>query len=572
MYCTSCETNPSIKDLGVVKDLMYCQNTCLHEEGCHFISFALNSDHHCILYGSCTNPYKEPGCEPPDWWTTYSYTLPPTMGNTPIFHVSPAKCGGGWSNDPNGPFEFKGIHHHFYQYNANLTEKYSKIGWGHVAGNLSHWHCLSPAIKAGFDYNGMETPYDKYGVYTGSVTIVNGVPIATYPGEPGDRMCEASPVDLSDPLLAKWKKNPANPLMEYSHPGPKLPSPLGCTGAWREASGNWTTTIEIIDPVLHAKMSFWTSVNFINWTYIGNLSGLPSSFAQGMQLCSDFYPLTSSSGSGANSNTWVFGDNRGGAITGAFDRQSLTFTADRPQLASNHGAYAYDRGAFGYPKNYETSDGRRVIWAWVDFGVDSCRDPGNYTKNVTWRGLQTLPRVITAAAKDDPSTALLLNPVTELAALRQKSLVSVRNMALNATPIVFHSVQSRHFDIVVTFRGLEKALTGVPPPLQSLTLTAMGHDFSWHATRKGDGGGGGAGWIDGVVTNVASLSLRRAQDTLTMRVVFDGIIMESFYDGGRVRFTQCVGGTGSQPPQLSTGLTGITADLDVWQMGSAWLS
>ena len=26
-------------------------------------------------------------------------------------------------------------------------------------------------------------------------------------GEPGDKMCEAMPVDLTDPLLTKWKKS-----------------------------------------------------------------------------------------------------------------------------------------------------------------------------------------------------------------------------------------------------------------------------------------------------------------------------------------------------------------------------
>jgi sucrose-6-phosphate hydrolase SacC (GH32 family) len=37
----------------------------------------------------------------------------------PIFHISPALCHEGWTNDPNGCFEFKGVSHMFYQYHCN---------------------------------------------------------------------------------------------------------------------------------------------------------------------------------------------------------------------------------------------------------------------------------------------------------------------------------------------------------------------------------------------------------------------------------------------------------------------
>ena len=89
----------------------------------------------------------------------------------------------------------------------------------------------------------------------------------------------------------------------------------------------------------YATMSFWTSANYINWSFVGNLSGLPPAFAIGLQDCSDFYPAPGSAATdaapvaaGGEADRWVFGDNRGGAITGVFDRQRLTFTADRPQL------------------------------------------------------------------------------------------------------------------------------------------------------------------------------------------------------------------------------------------------
>jgi sucrose-6-phosphate hydrolase SacC (GH32 family) len=119
----------------------------------------------------------------------------------PIFHISPALCNGGWTNDPNGPFEFNGVSHMFYQYHCPSCPPGPgpggrSISWGHVAGNLSHWHCLPPAILPGVDSDGSNTTYDVSGIFTGSVTVVDGTPVATYPGEPGDKMCEASPAGV----------------------------------------------------------------------------------------------------------------------------------------------------------------------------------------------------------------------------------------------------------------------------------------------------------------------------------------------------------------------------------------
>ena len=111
----------------------------------------------------------------------------PVDDNAPIFHVSPAGCRGGvaplhhgWTNgapahhtvspsvflcaavtlrassltpddtysytccfaDPNGPFEYKGTHHIFYQSRGSATVwSHGPTFWGHAAGNLSHWHC-----------------------------------------------------------------------------------------------------------------------------------------------------------------------------------------------------------------------------------------------------------------------------------------------------------------------------------------------------------------------------------------------------------------------------------------------
>ena len=40
-------------------------------------------------------------------------------------------------------------------------------------------HCMPPAIEPGKDFDGTPTPYDVDGIFTGSVTVVEGTPVAT---------------------------------------------------------------------------------------------------------------------------------------------------------------------------------------------------------------------------------------------------------------------------------------------------------------------------------------------------------------------------------------------------------
>ena len=529
----------------------------------------------------------------------------------PIFHISPAGCGGGWTNDPCGPFEFKGMHHYFYQFTATIEKKGKNpgpdgpIGWAHVAGNLSHWHCLPPAIMPGVDHgnalNNGTSWYDREGIFDGAVTVVNGVPVAAYPGigAAGGALCEASPLDLNDPLLRVWKKDHHNPMMR--HMSPKAGT-LGCTNGWQDppppssvssssasasasvsavssakggAGRNWTTTIELDGGCYGAcAVTFWTSNNYVNWSYIGNLSGLPPAFAVGVQDCSDFYPAPGPSGcsSPAQHDRWVFGDNRGGAITGTFDRARLNFRPDRPQLNSrptDRRLYAYDFGAFGYPRSYEAADGRRIIWGWLGFGIEPFA-------TASWWGLHSVPRVLTAAAPDDPTTALLMNPVGELTALRQAALLSVSGVAINgsATTLLEGRDIGRHFDAVVTFRGLSKALQNrTLRPNQNLCFAVLGVPLCWTPEPPPLPAGRRPvppGWISGNAGG--PMALRRSQDAVELRVLVDGLVMESFWDQGRARTTSPAYGPSGVAVTVSSGLLGVSVDVSIWSMGSAWIA
>jgi hypothetical protein len=88
-------------------------------------------------------------------------------------------------NDPNAPFEHRGIFHLFYQYNP-LSASWDAPYWGHVASNdLVHWQQLPEALAP-------DAHYDSDGVFSGSATLLkNGTPAILYTGARGD-ICSVS--------------------------------------------------------------------------------------------------------------------------------------------------------------------------------------------------------------------------------------------------------------------------------------------------------------------------------------------------------------------------------------------
>ena len=465
--------------------------------------------------------------------------------------------------------------------------------WGHAAGNLSHWHCLPPALAPGSDFDGANTTYDRGGVFTGSVTIVGGVPIASYPGEPGDSFCLASPLNLSDPLLTLWKKSPLNPLGNddtYNTTG----GPLGCTGSWLEPTGNFSTTIQSrrLEPGQGLKTAFFTSSNFRNWSWLGDLGCAVCDKLT--TPCCDFFPVTCADPSCANppsGDRWAFGVNSfgglraGGLITGTLNRSTLAFTPDNSAwaaavLAGDESAqlhYAYDYGAGQFPKTYVTDDGRRIAWRWIS-GAGSAVPP-------TWYGMQSVPTVISPAAADDATNAMLAYPVAELTALRAlPPLANLTAQSVGGGDCLLLNVSTRHLDAVVTFRGLA-ALTAAELAQLSLVVVVFAPLVPAPGGWKGENvtWSGAAllpptpplppGWLGGGV-NGGPLALRSGQDALEFRILADGSVVEAFWDGGRAR---CA--IRSFPPlgfeqlglTVSASSGNVTADVVVYAMGSAWL-
>ena len=96
--------------------------------------------------------------------------------------------------------------------------------WAHVVSrDLIHWARLPIAI-----WN--DQPYDNIAIFTGSTTIVNGVPHIIYPGlcnttyypecETGIVAAIAIPSDMNDPFFTNWTKPDYNPIIKNSSRDP----------------------------------------------------------------------------------------------------------------------------------------------------------------------------------------------------------------------------------------------------------------------------------------------------------------------------------------------------------------
>eukprot|EP01047_Picozoa_sp_COSAG01_P011976 COSAG01_NODE_531_length_15849_cov_29.199556_7_plen_617_part_00 len=504
-------------------------------------------------------------------------------------------------NDPCGLFELDGVHHVFWQHapkSVPPNKETNRVGWGHAAGNLSHWICLPPALlpgRANASDETNSTPYDAAGIFTGSTTVVGGVPIASYPGMPTKAKCLARPADLRDRTLSTWVKDASNPQRWPPASSPPTLGPLGCTAAWQTpqpltqngTTHRWMAMIESKNRSNSASGSLvnqlYSSADGVtHWSYSGALDcELCRRCAEG---CSDLFPAPSSlpaGAGGARSNDggerpqrFVFGVNSagcglacGGLLPGVLN--GAVFTPDR---RPSRGAQPQDEMAleyFGldyatchkanscggplYAKGYTFLTGnatsgvprqhRRIIFAWLR-EIDQ---PQAARAARGWQGAQTVPRELFLDTEADDPARFRVLPVAELAALRAPMpLARLRSRALGVAAAPLDTGAScRHCDIVVTFRGLAQAYrwvmagstAGSSPQLElGVQVLGVGHDGMTSRWLSGAPDGSGAHWWTGNFSLAGQrggpLALRTSADALEMRVLLDGSIVEAFAAAG----------------------------------------
>ncbi|KAF8703991.1 hypothetical protein HU200_031472 [Digitaria exilis] len=316
----------------------------------------------------------------------------------------------------------KGWYHLFYQWNPD-SAVWGNITWGHaVSRDLVHWLHLPLAMVP-------DHWYDANGVWSGSATrLPDGRIVMLYTGSTKDSVQVqnlAEPADPSDPLLREWVKSPSNPVL-VPPPGIGLKDFRDPTTAWQvpNDTATWRVAIGSKDRA-HAGLALvYRTKDFVRYDPTPAVMHVVP--GTGMWECVDFYPVAAAAGEHQNGldtsappgpgvkhvvKASLDDDKHDYYAIGTYDAATDTWTPDDATKDVGIGL-RYDYGKFYASKTfYDPVLRRRVLWGWVG-ETDSER--ADILKG--WASVQSVPRTVLLDTKT--GTNLLQWPVVEVENLR----------------------------------------------------------------------------------------------------------------------------------------------------------
>jgi beta-fructofuranosidase len=343
----------------------------------------------------------------------------------PRYHFLPAA---NWMNDPNGPLQWKGEYHLFYQYNPNGAF-WGTMHWGHARSkDLVRWEHLPIALAP--------TPGgpDKGGVFSGSAFVNQSVPTLVYTGVDPEVQCLATSADLIN-----WEKFSANPVIAGPPPELKVAG-FRDPSVWKEGD-TWLMTIGAGIRGKGGAVLLYRSKDAIHWDYLHTLCEGPAFVSQPskdwptgdpvttgeMWECPDFFPLGEKHALMISTQGFVF------YLIGSY--------RDRKFYAEGQGRA--DLGGHLYAaKSMPDSRGRRILWGWIR----EARSEAAYRAS-GWAGVMALPRILTLS----PDGLLGIEPAEELMALRQNHQRMANVSITPSTSALLEHVRGDALEILAEF-------------------------------------------------------------------------------------------------------------------------
>ncbi|XP_074368511.1 beta-fructofuranosidase, soluble isoenzyme I isoform X2 [Apium graveolens] len=549
-----------------------------------------------VAQGVSEKRFRQATAEPAYPWTNDMLSWQRTS-----FHFQPQE------NWMNGPLFHMGWYHLFYQYNPD-SAIWGNITWGHaISTDLINWLHLPFAMQP-------DQWYDINGVWTGSATILpDGKIVMLYTGDTDDLVQVqnlAYPANLSDPLLLDWIKYPDNPVM-FPPPGIGSTDFRDPTTAWIGPDGKWRITIGSKVNKTGISLMYKTT-DFISYELLDDfLHEVPGT---GMWECVDFYPISVTGENGLDTSVNGPGvkhvlksslddDKHDYYALGTYDPIKDKWTPDNPELDVGIGL-RLDYGKYYASKTfYDQEKERRLLWGWIG---ETDSETTDLLKG--WASVQTIPRTVVFDKKT--GTNILQWPVKEVESLRSRSY-EIDDVELKPGSLVPLKISSAaQLDIVATFEVNEEAFKGkfeanasynctasagaagrgilgpfgilvlADDPLSELTpvyfYIAKGVDgssktyFCADQSRSSTASDVGKGVYGSDVPVLHG-------EKLSMRLLVDHSIVESFAQGGRTVITSRVYPTraiySAARVFLFNNATGVsvTASVKAWQMASATL-
>ncbi|OIW10824.1 hypothetical protein TanjilG_27770 [Lupinus angustifolius] len=518
------------------------------------------------------------------------------------FHFQPER------NWMNGPMYYKGWYHFFYQYNPCGAIWGNMIVWGHaVSRDMIHWLHLPLAMVA-------DQWYDKNGVWTGSATILpDGQVIMLYTGSTNESVQVqnlAYPADPSDPLLVDWVKYPGNPVL-FPPPGIGGKDFRDPTTAWLTSEGKWRITIGSKHNKTGIALMYETK-DFKTFDLIDGLfHAVPGT---GMWECVDFYPVSRKVDNGLDTSITgadvkhvvkvsLDDDRHDYYALGTYDEKNVKFIPDSFKNDVGIGL-RYDYGIFYASKTFfDHSKGRRVLWGWIG-ELDS--EYADIAKG--WASVQSIPRTVTLDKKTGSN--LLQWPIEEVKSLRLRSN-EFKNLKVKAGSTVSLDIgTATQLDIEAEFEIDKEALENTSQSnleyecsisggasqrsaLGPFGLLVLADDDLSEYTPvyfyvvKGNNGILKASFCSDQSRSSLANDVNKQifgsivpvlkNEKLSVRILVDHSIVESFAQGGRTSVTSRVYPTraiyGAARLFLFNNATDavVTASVNVWQMNSAFI-
>jgi beta-fructofuranosidase len=437
----------------------------------------------------------------------------------PRYHLMPPSL---WLNDPNGPLQFRGRYHLFYQYAPVISNMGTKY-WGHaVSTDLVHWKNLGIAIAP------IPDGPDKNGCWSGSAVVVDGIPTIVYTGATWsaeseraerakgiipERQMVAVAADPNDPNLTNWIKIPENPVLKAPPEGMKVTG-WRDPALWKEGD-TWYMIIGSGEAGKGGMALLYSSKDIKHWTYLHPFAVAKPELNQNhtrpggsMWECPDFFLI--------DGKPMLMVARGNSYLTGTY--ANLRFEQE--------GRVDYGSAAYAQ-KTMEDEKGRRLWWAWL-------REKRSSEAQVAagWAGVMSLPKLLTLR-KDG---LLGVEPVPELRLLRrsQKKLPGQRVQPNG--PLLLKDVASdcAEIELEIELGDARQAGLRVRAAADGSEQTLIGYDrdaqelFSDTTVSSKDSateGGQGVRAFRGIERGKLALA---NQEPLRLRVYLDASVIEIF--------------------------------------------
>ena len=422
----------------------------------------------------------------------------------------------GWINDPNGLIYFKGKYHFFYQYNP-YSGFWDYMHWGHaVSEDMIHWEYLPLALAPSEVYD----DHLKGGCFSGSAIEHDGKLFLIYTGtcNNGKGFEQSQCIAYSEDGI-HFEKYEGNPVITAPE---GVPTDLfRDPKVWKHDDTYYVVCGASQNGFAQARL--YKSTDMFHWEFVNVLAESRGEWGY-MWECPDFFALDGCQvlivspqfmrAEGLefhNGNNSIY-------FTGDYEKETMTYTrGDARQVDYGMDFYA--------PQTVETTDGRRVMIAWLQ-SWDNFMTP----EDMDWTGLMTIPREL--HVKDG---SLVQLPVREIENYYTGER-SYENVTLENQSAELDGITGRSFDMTVEVKkedleGFSILLACDDENYTELYYNRYQELFTVDRTYSG--------LVRDVICS-RSMKVANEKETIKFRIVMDKYTIEVFANDGKQAMTTLI--------------------------------